>query len=325
MADQILLGNEDLLRTDVPCDVLLATYNNADYIRKLIASIIAQSSSRFRLIIRDDGSTDDTVRILTEELKAFRNPYVLIKGDPSGSAKANFARLIELSSARYTLFADADDIWDIDKVEYTLNALEQAERELGPETPIYVYSDARVVDGEDKPIAASYWSFKGIRPTRGMKLAMSLVCAPMLGCASGSNRALNRLCEPFPLAEVTGHDWWMLLVATAFGEARALDRATLSYRQHGSNVSMPKRSSLADYAKSDNKVGRVRRGLYMRVKQARALITTYGDNLPPETRTIIERFVAIERQNFVRKRITLLQGGYLYPDAARNVAMLIAA
>ena len=325
MADQILLGNEDLLRTDVYCDVLLATYNNADYIRKLIVSIAAQSSTRFRLIIRDDGSTDDTVQILSEELKAFGNPLVLIKGDPSGSANANFARLIALSSAPYTLFADADDIWDVDKVEYTLDALEQAERELGPETPIYVYSDARVVDGHDKLLAPSYWGFKGMQPTRGMNLATSLVCAPMLGCASGSNRALNRLCEPFPLDEVTGHDWWMLLVATAFGQARALDRATLSYRQHGSNASMPKRSSLTDYAKSDNKFGRVRRGIHMRVKQARALISMYGASLPPETRTVIERFVDIERQNFARKRITLIRGGYLYPDAARNIAMLIAA
>jgi len=325
MADQILLGNDELLQTDVDCDVLLATYNNAGYVRKLIKSIIAQTSTRFRLIIRDDGSNDDTVHILTEELKDFHAPVILIKGDASGSAKANFARLIALSNARYTLFADADDIWDADKVEYTLDALEQAERELGPETPVYVYSDARVVDGDDKPLAPSYWGFKGIQPTRGMNLATSLVCAPMLGCASGSNRALNRLCEPFPLDDVTGHDWWMLLVATAFGEARALERATLSYRQHGSNVSMPKRSSLADYAKSENKFGRVRRGLYMRVKQARALITMYGTSLPPESRTIVERFVDIERQNFIQKRITLLWGRYLYPDAARNVAMLIAA
>ena len=45
-------------------DILLATYNGAKYIRSQIMSIIGQSFEDWRLIIHDDGSTDETVAII---------------------------------------------------------------------------------------------------------------------------------------------------------------------------------------------------------------------------------------------------------------------
>ena len=65
-------------------DILLATYNGAKYIRSQIMSIICQSFEDWRLIIHDDGSTDETVAIikrivdprivLIEDEKKFGNP-----------------------------------------------------------------------------------------------------------------------------------------------------------------------------------------------------------------------------------------------------------
>jgi len=44
--------------------ILLATYNGAEYIREFLDSLIAQTYTDFKLIVRDDGSTDDTLKII---------------------------------------------------------------------------------------------------------------------------------------------------------------------------------------------------------------------------------------------------------------------
>ena len=47
-------------------DILLATYNGEKYLRDQIDSILNQTYADFNLIISDDASTDDTVKILEE-------------------------------------------------------------------------------------------------------------------------------------------------------------------------------------------------------------------------------------------------------------------
>ena len=45
-------------------DILLSTYNGADYLNEQLASIAAQDIDEWRLMIRDDGSTDNSVAII---------------------------------------------------------------------------------------------------------------------------------------------------------------------------------------------------------------------------------------------------------------------
>ena len=44
--------------------ILLATYNGSKYIREFLDSLAAQTYTDFELIIRDDGSTDETLEII---------------------------------------------------------------------------------------------------------------------------------------------------------------------------------------------------------------------------------------------------------------------
>ena len=45
-------------------DILLATYNGEQFIAEQLESILSQTYTNWQLIIRDDGSTDDTQKIL---------------------------------------------------------------------------------------------------------------------------------------------------------------------------------------------------------------------------------------------------------------------
>ena len=306
-------------------DLLLATFDSEAFLGPLLASLAAQTVQDFRLLVSDEGSRDGTLALLEAHRPHFADMRIVRRDTPSGSAKANFASLLEMSDADYALFVDADDIWDADKVAVTLERLTACEARHGRETPAYVFSDARIVDGAGRVVHDSFWHYKRMHPSAADSAASYLVCPPMLGCLSGINRALRDLGTPVPVDAVTGHDWWLLLLAKFAGTVGVIDRPTASYRLHGNNASNQRPVDALAYAAAPGRRNRVRRGLELRRRQAEAVLERCGDALPREQRDVLAGFASLDRMGPLEKRAFLLRKGALYPDWQRNVAMLLAA
>ncbi len=313
-------------------EVLLATYNNADYLEPLLDSLLAQSFGDFHLVISDDCSTDDTVKILKRYLGRFQNPVRLIERDrPSGSAAANFAMLMQQSHGDFVFLCDGDDVWYPDKLKAFLAKARPRQDMLGPDVPMFLFSDASIISADGAPSGPSYWAYKNTDPARCLSLQRLLVCTPMLGCASMMNRALVQLACNVPLGRVTGHDWWALLVAASLGEVGFVDAPTIAYRVHGKNASQPMQITLTSFKeRSGSRLGRlsgpiheVRRRIVIRQRQAEPLLEQFGDRLSQERRQIIEKFLAIKNRSFVGRRLALIRNGFTYPDGLRNAALLM--
>jgi glycosyltransferase involved in cell wall biosynthesis len=305
------------------CDVLLAAYNGSVFGPALLDSLLAQTDQRFRLLVRDDGSADGTLDMIEAYAPRFGGRIRVIEsGRPTGSAQGNFSLLLEASDADYVLCADIDDVWLPTKVAHTLALLQDAEATLPPHTPVYVFTDVVPVNADLVPLSTSFWKYKKINPLISQSLNRSLVCPSMLGCASGMNRALVDLITPIP-SEATGHDWWALLVAILFGAVGYSHQQTMLYRQHGNNASAQKRRGILDLVRTNNRLRIVSHGMRRRMDQAQALLNRFGDRMDPEKRRILANFVDIGLQSFVQRRVSLLKYRYLYPDFARNVAMLV--
>src|SRR5688572_20456536 len=86
--------------------ILMPAYNTALYISEAINSVLTQDFTDFELLIIDDGSTDDTVRII----KSFTDPRVrLIRQKHAGIAAA-LNRGLQEAEGEYIARFDADDI-----------------------------------------------------------------------------------------------------------------------------------------------------------------------------------------------------------------------
>jgi glycosyltransferase involved in cell wall biosynthesis len=217
-------------------EILLATWNSARWLRPLLDSLLAQTVQDFRLIVSDDCSSDDTVAILETYLDRFRHPVTLIRRETaSGTAAANFASLMRISTADHVFLCDADDIWHADKLEKFLDLARRREAEHGAEVPLFLFSDTQVIDGEGRVTHDSYWAFKNTDAFRCLSLERILFYGPMLGCACLMNRALVRLAADVPVGRVAGHDWWIALVAASLGVVDAIPDKTIAYRIHGGN------------------------------------------------------------------------------------------
>src|ERR1700676_1975812 len=91
-------------------DVIMPAHNAAKYLRTAIESVVAQTFDDWRIILVDDGSTDETpeiARLFVERLGA-KLKYIRQKN--KGPAAARNAA-IRNSSAEFLALLDADDIW----------------------------------------------------------------------------------------------------------------------------------------------------------------------------------------------------------------------
>jgi glycosyltransferase involved in cell wall biosynthesis len=304
------------------CDVILAVFNGQTYLPEMLDSLLSQTIRDFNVLVRDDGSRDGSLEILENYKGRFEGRLNVIRGESSGSATANFAILMRETKADYVLLADQDDVWKPEKVELTLRSLRAAEAKYGKSTPIYFATDIAVVNKDLELISASYWKWKRLRPSMMSKLSQSLICVPVDGMASGMYRALIDLSNPVAEKAIS-HDWWAQLIAAAMGRVICDPAVTALYRVHGGNASVPKKVGIIPYLKLGLDASFLRRGLGRRIEQASALSDAFAGRMPPDKLKIIQKFTRLQSESFLKRRLTLISGNYLYHDLVRNVATFL--
>lgn len=204
--------------------VLLATYNGAAHLDEFLDSLAAQSWRPDRLVLRDDGSSDDSVvRVSRWARSQGMRLQVLADGARLGPARAFLQILAEAGEADLYLFADQDDVWLPTKIE-------RAVQHVGPALPPTLYaSTLTVTDARLTPVSTTPV------PTR-LNLACALFENTLTGCTMAFNRALAEQLRRHPPSDPLMHDWWVYLVAAAIGQIRFDATPTVLYRQHDANT-----------------------------------------------------------------------------------------
>ena len=103
-------------------DILLSTYNGEKYLSEQLDSLFSQAYNDFRIIGRDDGSSDKTKDILLEYKNKFNNKLDVYFENNVGP-KNSFLELIKKSKNDYVMFCDQDDIWFDNKLEVMMDVI----------------------------------------------------------------------------------------------------------------------------------------------------------------------------------------------------------
>jgi len=106
--------------------VLMATYNGEKWIKPQIKSILSQKNVDVKIIVRDDRSSDDTVKLINK-IKKKNNIQIKINRQNQRSASLNFLKLILNANEKYDFYAfsDQDDIWKQNKLFRAIKKIEQ--------------------------------------------------------------------------------------------------------------------------------------------------------------------------------------------------------
>ena len=96
-------------------DIILPTYNCAEYIEEAINSVIDQTLENWKLIIIDDASKDSTTSLIKNYLNDKRIIFKILKKNKGQGFCRNLA--LRYSNSKYVAFIDSDDIWKKDKLK----------------------------------------------------------------------------------------------------------------------------------------------------------------------------------------------------------------
>ena len=259
--------------------ILLSTYNGEHYLRPLLESLRAQDYPHVSILVRDDGSIDNTPALLREFATSSPNIEIVF-GEHIGFVQSFFA-LVALASPSVEYFAvcDQDDVWQRDKVSRAVEFLSRC----SPDVPALYCSRLAVVNADLKPLGYSDI------PKKALSFRNAIVENQARGCTSLLNQAARRLLTQIPSACVS-HDWWIYLVVSAFGAVLYDSESRILYRQHTSNVFGIStgtidawRIKIRQFLKDGNS--------NLIAKQAEEFNRVYGSLLPDEHKRVIERFL----------------------------------
>lgn len=223
--------------------ILLPTYNGAKYLRAQIDSLLAQTSQNFVIVTRDDGSSDDSVAIIAQYALDHPAQFHVVTTDGNNlGACGSFSFLMGYVMQRknklgmskmYTMCCDQDDVWYPQKIALSLQHMSRIEAEH-PDVPVLVHSDLQVVDENMQEIAPSFVAYQGLNPSN-KTFGRMLISNSVTGCTALINEELAMLAMPVPEKAIM-HDWWLALVASAFGEMKFIPESLVHYRQHQANT-----------------------------------------------------------------------------------------
>lgn len=309
-------------------DILLATYNGERYVAEQLDSLLRQTWPDFRVLVRDDGSSDATRDIIKRYVAAYPDRITLCEDHGNLGVISNFAELMRLSSAPYVMFSDQDDVWLPGKVQTSFAAMKRLEQRHGADIPLLVHTDLCVVNEALEITAPSF--LKQAHLQTGHTLGRLLIKNNVTGCTTLFNRALLDKALPMPDSCLM-HDWWIALVAAAFGEVVLLPRADILYRQHGRNVAGEICYNWSYVVKtfvSGMRAGGWRRlrkeGILKTIDQAELFYNHYSGQLKPRDRRVLEALLSLKHRGAVERRVDLLRYGLRDASFVRTVGMLIA-
>ena len=270
--------------------VLLAAYNGMAFLPSLMAGLAQQDYANVTYLARDDGSTDGT----PEYLQRLTNPSVTLLPDRDHvGVVQSYYRLLRAAGtgADFLAFCDQDDVWLPGKIR---RAVERISR-FPPSLPVLYCSRQILVNEKLKRIGLSPL------PRRPPGFANALVENIATGCTVVLNRAAAEFLRRDWPPEVLMHDWWAYLVVSAFGRVVYDPEPTVLYRQHGRNVIGSAATPWRRWSTRIRRFFRTGRP-HPLMLQARAFQRIYGEEMVPELRRVLERFLEHGRDRRTRWR-----------------------
>jgi glycosyltransferase involved in cell wall biosynthesis len=113
--------------------VIIPCYNVARFVGDALWSVATQTASCWKILAIDDGSTDDTLQVVTSYSKKIGDRMEVLSGPNQGACHARNMG-IELATTEFVAFLDADDVWMREKIEYQLAEAENFPHAVGSTT-----------------------------------------------------------------------------------------------------------------------------------------------------------------------------------------------
>lgn len=207
--------------------VVMSTYNGSTSVVRQLDSILAQTDVKVKCYIRDDGSKDDTLKIL-EHYKLSHSNVFVAKGKNVGWEKSFLLALNDAPYSDYYAFSDQDDVWFEDKLIKSINELEKHDKNKA----LLFHCNRISTDVDLHPLP--HQAHKVPKP---LSLENAVTQEYAQGCTIViNNTARTLVCRCLPENKIP-HDFWTGIICYYFGEVYYSKEPLFYHINHGHNVS----------------------------------------------------------------------------------------
>jgi len=296
--------------------ILMCTYNGQRFLGEQLESIQAQTRHDWHVVVSDDGSHDDTLKILDRYRSKWGEERITLWQGPGQGYARNFIATLcnESLSANHYAWCDQDDLWKEDKLQAAVGWLQSV-----PEnTPALYFGRTQLVDESGATL--------GYSPL--FRRPPSFANALVQNIGGGNTMVLNHaarmlLKKAGPNLDIVSHDWWAYLLVTGVGGKVFYDpKAYVQYRQHSNNL-------VGSNANWQARITRLRMMFEGRFKVWNNInvagLETVIDSLTQENRQVFERFKALRTESLLHRLSGLKRSGIYRQTLLGNLGLTMAA
>lgn len=267
--------------------VLLSSYNGEKYIKEQIDSILVQEKCSVQLLVRDDGSTDNTRNILEDyQKKGLLQWYA---GINLGPAKSFMDLIRKAPDADFYALCDQDDYWFRDKLITATNMIGNSA------DPVLYFSQTQLADPELHPI-------KTPKLMPRCTMGEALIAFYATGCTFVFNKKLRGEVLNYVPQYISMHDNWIYRVCLAVGGTIIFDPvAHILYRQHTTNVIGLKHTFWQNWQR---RISGFTEGRHERSRTAMELLSGYEEKMSNKDRNLVS--LAASTKKSFKARIKLI-------------------
>lgn len=272
----------ELFQGIMKVQVLMSVWNSVSnpYFRQQLESIHSQEGVKVDLLVRDDGSTDQTQSFLDAEQAAGRLRWYT--GSNIGPARSFMDLLAHAGGADLYAFSDHDDVWLSDKLRSAADAVGKEQE------PALYFCQTKLVDAELNELPQ-------IRLRPRLTYGEALVYQFVGGLTMVMNEALRQLVCSYEPRYLRMHDIWIYDIALSIGAKVVFDPIPhVLYRQHDTN-SVGQSRSLGSQLRVRWK--HLFQREHIRQRTAAELLHGFGKNMSAENRELTERLAHYRQGN----------------------------
>lgn len=272
--------------------IFMSTFNGAHFLREQLDSIFSQEDVEIKLIVRDDGSKDNTLDILHQ----YNNLKIIAA--PNVGCEESFKELLYMPvEADYYAFADQDDVWHPRKLISAIENMTEHNCDLN-------VCNLMLADGEMN-LQHPLFSDEVIK-FYDYRMKNHILCN-IHGCVQVWTKKLHQIIQSYKPQVTQPHDVWVNAIANMVSNTYVDSKCYINYRLHGNNTSGLATSSFE----------RIKKGIKLYVLSdrnhndilCRQLLEGYGSYMDKcDTRYHQISLVADYKKSFIKKMKLLFSG-----------------
>ena len=213
--------------------VILITYNGSSYLQEQLRSILDNFDQNDELIIIDDCSCDNTIKLAEQVLSEYDVNYIIHQNEKNIGIRHNIVLGTMMAKNDIVVYSDQDDIWLNNKLERIKGAFTRG---------IALYVHNAQYCGTDLNNLRSDLSFEHLKTSKS--IVKNLFRNGYIGCCMAIDRRYFQQKVLQKVRHSVMHDWYLSSYALTRCMPIEIDHVvTMLHRRHAHNLT-PKSTSL---------------------------------------------------------------------------------